>query len=133
MPYLNKAQLLGHLGRNPDLRQTESGRAVCNFSLATSDGYKDKATGEWVNNTNWHYIVCWGDLGERAAERLEKGDLAYIEGKITTRTYQNKEGEEKQITEIIARELKTFKKSEGPPPFQPKPQAQPEFDDDIPF
>ena len=101
MASVNKAILIGNLGKDPELRYTSSGQAVASFSLATTDRYKDK-DGNWQERTDWHNIVVWGRQGETAKEYLSKGRSAYIEGRIQTRSYDDKEGNKKWITEIVA-------------------------------
>jgi len=104
MAGVNKAILLGNLGKDPEVRHLESGRAVANFSLATSETYKNR-NGERVTNTEWHNVVLWSPLAEIAEKYLQKGSQVYIEGKITTRSYDDKEGVRKYITEVVGREL----------------------------
>ena len=101
MASVNKAILIGNLGKDPELRYTSSGQAVASFSLATTDRYKDK-DGNWQERTDWHNIVVWGRQGETAKEYLSKGRSAYIEGRIQTRSYDDKDGNKKWITEIVA-------------------------------
>lgn len=97
---LNKVQLIGRLGKDPEVRHLESGSVVANFSLATSEKYKDKSSGETKENTEWHHIVTWNNTAKVAEKYLHKGDLVYVEGKIATRSWE-KEGVTKYITEII--------------------------------
>ncbi len=101
---LNKVILIGNLGKDPELRHLDSGKAVANFSLATSETYKNKS-GERVSNTEWHNIVLWSPLAEVAEKYLRKGSQVYIEGKISSRTYEDKEGNKKYITEITGKSL----------------------------
>lgn len=105
MPNLNKVMLMGHLGKDPETRYTTSGNAVCHFSLATSEKWKDKQTGQPVERTEWHNVVMYGKLAEIAAGFLKKGAPAYIEGRIQTRKWQDKEGRDRYTTEIIADEM----------------------------
>ncbi|MEQ9424193.1 MAG: single-stranded DNA-binding protein [Cyclobacteriaceae bacterium] len=104
MAGVNKVILLGNLGRDPEIRHLESGRAVANFSLATSETYKNRE-GERVTQTEWHNIVLWGGLAEIAEKYLKKGSQVYIEGKITNRSYDDKEGNKRYITEVVGRDL----------------------------
>ena len=108
---LNKAMLIGRLGRDPEVRYTQSGQAVCNFSIATSEKWKGN-DGEQHEKTEWHRIVAWKRLAEVCGEYLEKGSLVYIEGKLQTREWADKDGSKRYTTEIVARELKmlSFKK-----------------------
>lgn len=99
---VNKAMILGNLGRDPELRYTPGGQAVCQFSVATSRNFKDRE-GNWQEDTEWHSVVIWGQAGERAAERLRKGSKVYVEGRMTTRSWDDpKSGEKKYKTEVIA-------------------------------
>lgn len=100
MAGVNKVILVGNLGKDPEMRTLENGRSVTNFSLATSETYKNRA-GEKVTNTEWHNIVLWTPLAEIAEKYLKKGNQVYIEGKITNRSYDDKEGNKKYITEIV--------------------------------
>lgn len=103
---LNQAQIIGRVGRDPEHNQTNSGNIVTSFSIATTEQWKDKATGEKREATEWHRVVTFGKLADIAKEYVTKGKLVYISGKLTTRKYQAKDGSEKQITEIIADNLK---------------------------
>lgn len=98
---VNRVTLLGNLGKDPELRTTQTGLNVCSFSLATSESYKDKASGEWKETTEWHNIVLWDYLAQKAADVLRKGSKVYIEGKIQTRSYEAKEGGKRYTTEIV--------------------------------
>ncbi len=94
--------LVGNLGRDPEVRHLESGVAVASFSLATSETYKDRNTGEKRTNTEWHNIVLWRGLAEIAEKYLKKGNQVYIEGKLRTRTWQDQDGNERRTTEVVA-------------------------------
>jgi single-strand DNA-binding protein len=98
---VNKAILVGNLGRDPEIRTLEGGVTVARFTLATSESYKDKS-GQRVDKTEWHNIVLWRGLAEVAEKYLKKGQQVYIEGKITNRSYQDKDGAQKYFTEIVA-------------------------------
>ncbi len=99
---LNKAILIGNLGKDAEIRNTNDGRAVVNFSLATTETWKDKQSGEYKNKTEWHTIVAFGDNYRSLAEkRLKKGAKVYIEGQIQTRKWQDKNGNDRYSTEII--------------------------------
>ena len=104
MSGVNKAILLGNLGKDPEIRKLDYGRAVANFSIATSESYKNKA-GEKVTNTEWHNIVLWSPLAEIAENYLKKGSQVYIEGKISNRSYEDKEGVKKYISEVVGRDI----------------------------
>lgn len=98
---LNKVMLIGHLGKDPEVRYLEGGAAVANFSLATDESYKNK-NGEKVQQTEWHNIVVWRQLAEIAVKYFKKGKLVYVEGRLKTRSWDDKEGHKKYTTEIIA-------------------------------
>lgn len=102
---VNKVILLGNLGKDPELRYTPSGQAVARFSLATSDRWRDKNSGEWQDRTEWHTIVCWAKLAETVGQYLTKGSSVYIEGRLQTRSWDDKEGKKHYSTEVIANEL----------------------------
>jgi single-strand DNA-binding protein len=102
---INKVILVGNLGADPESRTTPGGLTVTNFNLATSDRRKDKQSGDWVEETEWHRIVMFDRLAETAREYLRKGSQVYIEGRIQTRKWQDKEGNDRYTTEIIAREM----------------------------
>ena len=104
MSGVNKVILIGRLGKDPETKFMPSGDCVCSFSLATSESYKDKA-GQKVEKTEWHNIVAFRRLAEVIGEYCRKGSQIYIEGKLKTRKYQDKQGVEKYITEIEAREM----------------------------
>jgi len=106
MAGVNKAILIGNLGRDPELRYTQNGQAVTNFTLATSESWTDKASGEKVERTEWHRIVVWGKMGEHCAQYLTKGRSVYVEGRIQTREWEDKEGQKRRTTEINAQSVK---------------------------
>ena len=98
---VNKAILVGRLGRDPETRFTSGGQAVCNFTMATDETYKDR-NGERQKRTEWHRIVLWGKLAELAQQYLKKGSLVFIEGRIQTRQWDDREGQKRSTTEIVA-------------------------------
>lgn len=102
MAGVNKTILVGNVGKDPEVRALETGVKVCSFSLATTESYKDKSTGERVDKTEWHNIVLWKHLAEISEKYIKKGSQVYIEGKIQTRQYQDKEGVTKYSTDIVA-------------------------------
>ena len=104
MAGVNKAILVGNLGKDPEIRVIESGRKVAQFSLATTESYKDK-NGERVDQTEWHNVVFWGPIADVIEKYLKKGSQVYIEGKIRTRSYDDKEGVKKYITEIVGQNM----------------------------
>ena len=101
---VNKVILIGHLGADPDMRYTPSGAGVCELRLATSESWKDK-NGQRQERTEWHRVVVWGKTAEICAKYLAKGRQVFIEGRIQTRSYDDKEGQKKYITEIIANDV----------------------------
>jgi len=102
---LNKVQLIGNLGRDPELRETTSGKSVATFTLATNERWKD-ASGNKVESTEWHQIVCWERLAEIAGEHLEKGRLIYLEGRLETQSWDDeKTGEKRYRTQIVAQRI----------------------------
>lgn len=156
---INKVFLIGNLGKDPEVRRLESGSTVAKFSLATNENYKDKA-GEWQTITEWHNIVIWRAQAERAEKELKKGSLAYVEGKLTHRSYKDKDGNDRYITEVVANTYRLLEKREsggrsygdnfpgiedeiksqpftGPTTTIPEPQKAegqlPPDDDDLPF
>ena len=102
---LNKAMLIGNLGADPETRFTQDGTCVCNLRLATTEKYKDR-NGQQQERTEWHRVVLWGKLGEIANQYLKKGARVFIEGRIETRKWTNKEGQDQYTTEIRASEMK---------------------------
>jgi len=104
MAGVNKVILVGNLGKDPEVRHLENGRAVANFSIATSETYKNKQ-GEKVTNTEWHNVVLWTPLAEIAERFLKKGGQVYIEGKLTTRSWDDQDGNKRYTTEVVGREL----------------------------
>jgi single-strand DNA-binding protein len=101
MAGVNKVILVGNLGQDPELRYTQDGMAICNLSLATSDSWKDKNSGEKRERTEWHRIVIFGKLAEICGEYLKKGRQIYIEGRLQTRKWQDKEGQDRWTTEVV--------------------------------
>ena len=160
---LNKVILIGRLGADPEVRYMPSGGAVTNLRLATNDGYKDKTTGQFIENTEWHRVVLFNKLAEVAGQYAQKGKLLYIEGRIRTNKWQDKDGQDRYTTEIVANEMqflgggkggedqmddsasptsfpkpaaaKSAKSSQQPPmPAGAPPEMEGKFeDDDIPF
>ncbi len=109
---INKVTLIGNLGRDPEVRHFENGSMVAKFSVATNESYRDK-NGEWQTNTEWHDIVVWRGLAERAEKSLKKGSLVYIDGKLTHRKYQDKDGNDRYITEVVANTFRLLEKREA--------------------
>lgn len=98
---VNKVILVGHLGRDPEVRYTPDGKAICNFTMATTDTWKDKGSGEKRERTEWHRVVVFGRLAEICGEYLSKGRQVYIEGRLQTRKWQDKDGVERWTTEVV--------------------------------
>lgn len=109
---VNRVILIGNLGKDPEIRRFENGAVVAKFTLATNENYKDKG-GEWQTMTEWHEIVAWRTLGERAESSLKKGMLVYVEGKLTHRTWQDQDGNNRKTTEIVASYFRTIGKREA--------------------
>jgi single-strand DNA-binding protein len=153
---INKVIIVGNLGQDPETRYMPSGKAVTNLRIATSESWKDKQTGEQREQTEWHSVVMYDRLAEIAAEYLRKGSQVYIEGKLRTRKWQDKEGRDRYTTEVISNEMQmlgsrggggagTESRSEpraaagggeraAPAPASaPAPEREEVFDDDIPF
>jgi single-strand DNA-binding protein len=153
---INKVILIGHLGADPETRAMPSGMTVANMRLATTESWKDKQSGEQQERTEWHNVALFGRLGEIAAEYLRKGSQVYIEGRLRTRKWQDKEGRDRYSTEIVANEMQMLGGRGGAgggggggmgAGSEPAPRAEhaeasggggagaqrDEFDDDIPF
>lgn len=134
---INKATLIGNLGADPEIRYTPDGTAVANFSVATSDTWKDKQTGEKKSKTEWHRIVAFNKLAEIAQDFLHKGKQVYIEGKIQYRSWETDDGEKKYITEIKAHIIKFLggrSDRDDVNPYGTTESGKSEYvDDDIPF
>ncbi|MGA0283210.1 MAG: single-stranded DNA-binding protein [Saprospiraceae bacterium] len=112
----NKIILIGNLGRDPEIRRLESGAVVANFSLATNENYRDKA-GNWQTITEWHNIVAWRNLAERAERDLKTGSMVFVEGKLTTRKWQDKDGNDRYTTEVLAAVIRPLDKKDGAAPL----------------
>ena len=113
MASVNKVILVGNLGRDPETRYSTSGAAICNITVATSRQWKDKASGEKKEETEWHRVVFYDRLAEIAGEYLKKGRPVYVEGRLKTRKWQDKEGQDRYTTEIIADEMQLLGSREG--------------------
>lgn len=100
----NKVQLIGNLGQTPEVKTFNEGRKMARFSIATNENYKS-GTGEWVQDTQWHTIVAWGAVAERAEKYLKKGVEVAVEGKLVNRTYTDKNGEKRSATEVVVSEI----------------------------
>ena len=143
MAGVNKVIVVGRLGSDPDTRYMPSGSAVTNVSVATSESWKDKETGEKQEKTEWHRVVFFNRLAEIASEYLKKGSQIYVEGRLQTRKWEDKEGNEKWTTEIVANQMQMLgeRMSAGSSNNDRAPAqntnkndfANDDFDDDIPF
>lgn len=112
---LNKVLLIGNAGRDPEVRHLESGTVTATFSLATTDKFRDRTTGETKEQTEWHNIVCWRNLAEIAEKYVKKGTQLFIEGRIRTRSYNDKDGNVKYVTEIVADNMQLLgRKADNP-------------------
>jgi single-strand DNA-binding protein len=105
MAGVNKCIIIGNLGRDPEIKYTQSNVPVANLSVATTESWKDKNSGEWQEKTEWHRIVAWRHLAERAERFLRKGKQVYIEGRIETRNWEDQSGQKHWMTEIIAQQM----------------------------
>ena len=143
---VNKVILIGNLGQDPEVRYMPNGGAVCNLTVATSESWKDKNTGENQERTEWHRIVMYRRLAEIAGEYLKKGSKVYLEGRLQTRKWQDKQGQDRYTTEVIADEMQMLdSRGGGSAGFSPQPSRQASnqapaqapadagFEDDIPF
>ncbi len=151
---INKVILIGNLGQDPEVRYTQGGSAVANVSIATSESWKDKNTGEQQEHTEWHRVVFFTRLAEIVGEYLKKGSKVYVEGRLQTRKWQDKSGQDRYSTEVVAREMQMLDSRGGggssgdfdqsrPPASQgsggggagggSSPPPAEDFDDDIPF
>lgn len=109
---VNRVILIGNLGKDPEVRRLENGAVVAKFSVATNENYKDKS-GEWQTQTEWHDVVVWRTLAERAESTLKKGAQVYVEGKLTHRSWQDQDGNNRRTTEVVASYFRTIGKREG--------------------
>ena len=130
MPSVNKVILMGNLGRDPEVRFMPNGDAVCNFSIATTDSWKDKA-GEKQEKTEWHNIVMYRRLAEIAGEYLKKGRPVYLEGRLQTRKWQTKEGQDRYTTEVIADSMQMLGGRDGVPAQESQPSSKSETRDEF--
>ena len=142
MAGINKVILIGRLGSDPEVRYTPSGVAVANFNIATSEEWKDKDSGEKKERTEWHRIVAWRRLGEICGEYLSKGKQVYVEGRLQTRDWEDRDGNKRYTTEIVASDVQFLGARDGSEPAGPRGSSstgiqgmppQGPGDDDIPF
>jgi len=141
MSSVNKVILIGNLGADPELRETKSG-SVCTISLATTDTWFDKASNSKKERTEWHRVVVWSKQGENVAKYLRKGSSAYVEGRLETRDWQDKDGNKRYTTEVIAQLVQFLggrdggggrNRDDGPPPSFDDAPGGSFSDDEIPF
>ena len=147
---INKVILVGHLGKDPEIRYSASGSAIANITLATSDSWKDRQSGERQERTEWHRIIFFNRLAEIAGEYLKKGSQIYVEGRLQTRKWQDQSGQDRYTTEIVASEMQMLggrgglsadtghdqppRSAQNAPPAQGQPAGDDfDFEDDIPF
>jgi len=136
MSGINKAIILGNVGKDPETKYTGDGKAVCNLTIATSESWKDKNTGQKQERTEWHRVVFFGKLADIVAQYVSKGSSIYIEGQIRTRKWQNANGADQYTTEIVAKEMQLLGgKGDAGKQHQPAPSADlyEHLNDDIPF
>lgn len=151
---LNRAQLIGNLGADPELRSAPSGTSVTTISVATTDRFKDKS-GEWQDRTEWHNVVLWGSLADIAKQYLKKGSKVFIEGRISYRQFEGRDGNTRYVTEIVAQQLimlggrgdggsgggdssqrnydRGGRASDNVRQSAPEDHASDDFDDEVPF
>jgi len=145
---VNKVILIGNLGQDPEVRHLESGASVANFSIATTETYTDRNTGEKKSTTDWHNIVVWRGLAKVVEQYVKKGHKIYVEGKLRTRSWQDKEGNTRYTTEVVADNMTMLGSPQGnqnnggeKPPYPTEEPARvtpvdaikPEPEDDLPF
>ncbi|GMQ96466.1 MAG: single-stranded DNA-binding protein [Gammaproteobacteria bacterium] len=143
---INKVILVGNLGKDPEVKYMPSGGAVANVTVATNESWKDKQTGEKQERTEWHNVVFFGKLAEIVGEYLRKGSQVYVEGRLQTRKWQDRNGQDRYTTEIVASEMQMLggrgggvDSNSSPPPKAANTSqetaagAKDDFDDDIPF
>lgn len=109
---INKVILIGNLGNDPEVRHLESGTAVAKMSVATNESYRDKA-GEWQTQTEWHDVIMWRQMAERAQQQLKKGSQVYVEGKLTHRSWEDKDGNKRRTTEVVANSFRIMGRREN--------------------
>lgn len=132
MAGINKVILVGNLGKDPEMRKLEGGVTRVNFSLATTEYYKDKE-GRRIEQTEWHNVVLWRSVAENAERLLKKGYTIYLEGKLQTRKWQDKDGVQRNITEIVGETFQLIKRSESGQNSEASGSASPTGNDDLPF
>ena len=139
---INRVTLVGHLGADPEIRTLSNGTIVARLNLATSENYKDRS-GQWQEETQWHTVVVWRHLAERAQQQARKGSLLYVEGKLTHRKWEDKEGNPRRTTEVVGAMFRVLDKRQDDGPAQvstpsgrpspPPPADELEPEEDLPF
>lgn len=136
---INKIILIGNVGKDPDFKVLDSGTSVANFSLATSESYKDK-NGEWQTLTEWHDVICWRSLADRAQTQIKKGVSIYVEGKLTHRTWEDQDGNKRRNSEVVASYFRVLTKRDEQQQTESEHQPVTEHsanggqeNDDLPF
>lgn len=136
MSSVNKVIIVGNLGKDPEIRYTSAGKPIANLTVATSENWKDKNTGEKQEKTEWHKVTFFDKLAEIVGQYLKKGSKIYLEGKLQTRKWQDKDGQDRYTTEIVGSEMKMMSgKGDGESRAAPAPAASNavnDFDDDLP-
>lgn len=133
---INKVIILGNVGQPPEIRYLPNGGAVANFTIATSETWKDKNSGEKQEKTEWHRCTAYRKLAEIIGEYVIKGSKVYVEGKLQTRKWQGQDGQDRYTTEIIVYEMQMLNSqnsTQSPNQSEPQPATEDNFDDDIPF
>lgn len=134
---LNKVILIGRLGIDPEVKHLEEGKSVANFSLATSESYKDKNTGERIESTDWHNIVLWNKLAEISEKYLKKGSQVYIEGSLKTRKWKDRDGNDRWTTEVLGKQIimlgRVDSNNQQNQRINSLSENKNESDDDLPF
>lgn len=125
---VNRCILIGRIGKDPEVRRLENGAVVAKFSVATSENYKDKS-GEWQSEVQWHDVVCWRSLAERAEQSLKKGTQVYIEGKLTHRNWEDSDGNKRRSTEIVSNYFRVVNSSRSSTQGMNEQQANTESDE----
>ena len=121
---VNKVTLIGHLGADPEMRRLPSGVAVANLRVATSERYRDKE-GQWREDTEWHDVTLWRGMAERAEQQLRRGMLVYVEGKLSHKVYEDRQGTKHKKAEVVAASLRLLDKKDAAPAQVPRPPVIP--------
>jgi single-strand DNA-binding protein len=144
MSSVNKVIIVGRLGKDPEIKHMQSGDDLANLSVATSESWKDKSSGEWKDKTEWHRIVIFNQFMVKAAQRIKKGALVYVEGQLQTRKWTDQQGNERFSTEVVLSKFSGIltlldkppdqqERRQDDGPAQPRGRTQADLDDEIPF